>query len=555
MSDAETPARGDWSQALRRLVDGVWNHRHIVIGLDLDSVASACFVQRLYPEARVIALYDTEHLIMVDSSASLIDIESALWLDQDVLGGFLCLGQHLVTADCSAPLWNRNAASFNPNEFFGQRFEHSFRRNGAMPDCFGSGKASAATVSDLYKSQNKAKFPFSTLCMLLHVYDDKWSRNNYVDAVVRHADSVAATLHDFPRNSATWMALMFTEQSDNHDSAAAKPYTSSPQSQLSQILGETQHLFRPGWSAMGCECNHCRALDDATNSARSTCLCVECQTLCERRRSDGAAFVSHVQLMVRLERLMPHHFDSMSRMPAALDRFGHNASKNAGVNTASATDKRTEDLYAMYAQIVDGPLDSLIASPSSDLSSSVSLPSAKRARFADNCSVPQHAYVSRLDWRKLFSGHQGLTLRTFGASSRKLDSAFDSKRFLRELNAFYCDVSQHAFPTAAAAADHTGAQLFDHFVVHSIGKPRTTNISRKRGATDTMVFARSKLLPLNEFLKALNVFSYAIMEGGQFNSDGTQSGMLRYTPTSGALTSAEYLLAKFAKNNTTIEKQ
>lgn len=420
---------------MRNTVENVWDHRSIVMGLDVDSFGSATFLLKLYPEARIIALYETEYVVQLiaapaDEFARLL--KSALWVDQDVLQNVLCVGQHLITGDCKDRLPERNVDSFNPNEFFSQQFAHSFRTDNTM-------LAIRDDATDCFQSVMRAKCPYSTLMLLLHAFDARWSRNAFVDTLVRHADSVASNILNYKINCEAWRRVLFAPAD----------------SQINRLVLETQRIYRNG----------------------GECLCAACAAANETAAQKQKALHAHLELMVELERSMPHYFDVRSR-------------------------KRDRDQCE--------------SSKAHQIRKLLLLRNDNANRNNDNgtgkSGVCTHEPIS--DWLSVLTGgYQGLKL----GLEKKFGPEFCKEDFLGDLNAVCQTVAVLAFGVAVPR--------FETFIHHSVNKARTTRICVIDGATSVFVGANATYLPLHQFIKQAQLFSYAIL-------DGTT---IRYTCTGGTL--------------------
>jgi len=425
-------------------LEKVWDHRNIVIGLDIDSIASALFLQSLYPEARIVALYDTEHIIVLQENVCFAtDVLGALWLDQDILHGVLSVGQHLITGDCDLALFGRNAHSFNPNEYFQQKYAHSFRRNDLM--------ANVDADTDCTNSVMRAKYPYSTLMLLLHTYDRRWSRNAFMDAVLRHADSVGSNIRYYARNCEAWRRLLFA--------APTRQQSTTGASQIDSFLRETQQIYN-AHTGHHCLCEHCNSEKPENH---------------KRRR----ALQNHLRLMLDLHELMPNSFDSLSRK--SIDIAGNGVCQQN------------------QARVV---IDKLAEPP------------LKRAKVGCTNELAN-------SWLNLFRGYQGLKLSAY-QQENKMDCLFDKEEFLCDLNAFCRTVG-----TRALNMPQSSVPTFAHFRAHTINRSEKRHIKYDRSSRRTVVCDKSGLLiPLNDFLKSRNVFSYAIIEEHK----------IRYTAVGGCLT-------------------
>lgn len=272
-----------WTDHLQNLIYNVWDRKYVVVGLDCDSLGCAAIIKRVFPEAEIVALYDTEYICQLQAGP-VKDFkkkyESALWLDQDVSNCFLCIGQHLITGDCTEPIPERNPHSFNPNVFFNQKFRDSFRTNSSMRPL--------DSASDCLQSFTKAKCPFSTTILLLHFFDEFWTRNAKLDAFLMHADSVGYNFINYEINCEAWRRLLF-------DSG----------SQINDLLVEMQSVYSKFWRPKcGSQC-FCEKAND--------CICETCSQMCESRKSQRQRIINHLQLMKSLKQTMPNYFDALSR--------------------------------------------------------------------------------------------------------------------------------------------------------------------------------------------------------------------------------------------------
>ena len=475
----DEPKKDEWVQKLRNTIINVWDKRTIVIGLDIDSIASAVFLQTLYPGARVVALYDTENIIVVQDNVSFADdVLGALWLDQDVLLNLLSIGQHLITADCDqGPLEGRNQHSFNPNELFEQCFLHSFRQNVIM--------GTITDDTDCADSANRAKFPYSTLMLLLHAFNDQWRRNDFVDAVLRHADSVGSNVNKYSTNCEAWRRLLFDTR----------------QSQINLFLQETKRIYNSSYAGVPCACRYCES--NRNNVIKKQCICEYCAQQCSARAAVRNVLQSHLSLMADLEQKMPHYFDSLSR--ASVDI----ATNSGGVTKASKSEQIMQQLQRLRRR--------------EDGGGACLEPPNKRMRFScTEQTVDQ--------WLALFSGYQGLMLK-HSATNTKMCDQFDSKLFLSDLNAFYAYIAENC---AFAAPDRQQRPLqhFDCFVSHRVNRPDKTKIQRGYDEVAkrirTMVYDKyhCQYRPFDDFIREKNIFSYAIIEADK----------LRYTAQGGCLT-------------------
>lgn len=330
----ENKERLPWASKVLHTIENIWDHRHIVIGLDVDSFACAALMQTIYPEARVVALYDAAQIIVLSSNITRQEIKSALWLDQDVLENVLCVGQHLITGDCVNDLSNRNVDSFNPNHYFEQRLEDSFRRCRYDFDF--------------------AKYPFSTLAMLLYVFDGRWTRNECIDAVIRHADSTGYNVRCYRKNCLNWADRMFPSPST-----------------IANVFCETFALYSDRVETQ-CVCESCRR--------NPSCHCQACVELCREKKRRHGALQAHLALMLQMESLAPTHFDSMSRSNADY------ASSNAAKLKSKSDAMRQLLLAANFSSAHDEPL-------------------SKKAKQTCNRAFPASS------WLQHFRGYQGLHLR------------------------------------------------------------------------------------------------------------------------------------------------
>jgi len=439
MSEKPTSA---WVAALRNTIENVWDHELIVIGLDIDSFASACILQKRYPTARVIGLYETEYIVqLVQCSQAEFQamLRRALWVDQDVLGNFLCIGQHLTTGDCKEPIPGRNVNSFNPNVFFNQPYAYACRQNTEMQ--------AITDATDLMAANMRSKYPYSTLVMLLHVYDTYWERNDNLDALIRHADSAAANMYQYSINCDVWRRLMFNDAS-----------------QVSKLLLTTHSIYSHQWKpACDKNCTGCRI------HMKRDCVCAHCSIGCASRLATRKAFQLHVECMVNLEKSMPRYFDCLSRK----------------------VDKKKKVVGSGEMRKI---LDSNVADDTETVEQE-----AKRARTSGTC---KHQYVSM--WIDLFGGYQGLKL---GKCQGKLRPNFDTDKFLVALQAGYAFVAT-AF---GIANPQVFATAFPHFVQCACTTTIFSSRNQAGHVVTKVASCDGSEKPLNEFITQDKIFSYAIL--------------------------------------------
>ena len=272
-----------WVQHVKNLIENEWDQKYIVIGIDCDSMLCASILKLRYPNAKIIGLYETEYLVQVQpgTKAEFKDqFKKALWLDQDILYGFLCIGQHMVTGDCLENIPKRNQKSFNPNEFYKQEYQHSFRTEFNM--------SLLKESTDCEKSCIKAKCPFSTAMLLLHIYDDLWTRNPMLDTLIMHADSFGYNLTIYPTNCEAWRRLLFNSGS-----------------QINDIICEMQKVYNHRWRPICSEDHNCCEMNN--------CYCEECAKICLARKKQRILLERHFRFMETLQNLMPNYFDKESR--------------------------------------------------------------------------------------------------------------------------------------------------------------------------------------------------------------------------------------------------
>ena len=273
-----------WINHVKQLIEKEWDQKYIMMGLDCDSMLCACILRICFPTSQIVGLYDTEYVVQLQNVTKpefKQQIKRALWVDQDVLCNFLCIGQHLTTGDCIQNISSRNENSFNPNEFFKQQYIDSFRTDSTTD--------SLTEQTDCRKSSVKSKCPFSTAMLLLHVFDDQWKRNKELDTILMHADSIGYNLLVYSKNCEAWRRLLFETE----------------KSQINDLLCEMQKVYDRNWRPLCTQDHDCKKMND--------CYCQECSNLCSIRAEQRNKIQRHFQLMCSLRDLMPDYFDADSR--------------------------------------------------------------------------------------------------------------------------------------------------------------------------------------------------------------------------------------------------
>lgn len=266
-----TKNKKDWEAAIRHLVVNVWDKRYIVIGFDIDAICSGLFLQHLYPQAQIIAAYDTNavfQLMNMEKEEFRRALITALWVDQDVLNNLLCIGQHATTSECTQPIPDKNSNSFNPNEFFDQPFSMSFEKNiPRMPKGYPP------------EGLPRSKCPYSTFILLLHAFDEKWTRNEMFDALIRHCDSVASNIRNYGSNCEAWQRLLFE----------------GTNSQINQIMLETFDVYKPP-------------------RLQTECVCIFHANADESLRKKRKVFDQQIELMQSIKDIAGRFHDTFSRV-------------------------------------------------------------------------------------------------------------------------------------------------------------------------------------------------------------------------------------------------
>ena len=273
-----------WIDHLKNLFENQWNQKYIVMGLDCDSMLCACIIKLRYPNAQIVGIYETEYMVQLQNGTKAEfreQFKKALWLDQDILSGFLCIGQHLITGDCLENIPLRNKNSFNPNEFFQQEYKDSFRTDST------TSKIDDAT--DCRRSSAKSKCPFSTAMLLLHFFDNFWKRNKYLDTFIMHGDSIGYNLLVYSTNCEAWRRLLF-----------------SSGSQINDLVCEMQKVYNKNWIPNCIIENHdCKKMNN--------CYCKDCSKKCQIRNDQRVVILRHFDLMANLQNIMQNYFDAESR--------------------------------------------------------------------------------------------------------------------------------------------------------------------------------------------------------------------------------------------------
>lgn len=182
---------GSWRVALTSVLDD-WDGDRLVISPDVDGLLSAALVCQLRG-ARVVGIYTTTHLLLGDG-ATRSDAREALWLDHDISHpGVRCIGQHLVLHSPGDTLPLRHPVSFNPNHYFGQTYQESFRG---------------------FKGSTRDKYPFGTIHLLMEGLGVSAPEPaSPAASLLAHADGTWAATLDYATNCALWERLMFSSGS------------------------------------------------------------------------------------------------------------------------------------------------------------------------------------------------------------------------------------------------------------------------------------------------------------------------------------------------------
>lgn len=166
-----------------------WDETYLISSPDVDGLLSASILSKAC-NAQLIGLYTTRHLLLFDQFTP-EDALRALWIDHDINHKSIqCIGQHLVMHAGVDRLSTRHPFCFNPNIHYEQTYQESF---GGV------------------RSTSRDKYPFATCHMLLSFFGlDTNSLNNKEKALLAHADSTFANIHNYARNCAIWKDLMFS---------------------------------------------------------------------------------------------------------------------------------------------------------------------------------------------------------------------------------------------------------------------------------------------------------------------------------------------------------
>jgi hypothetical protein len=178
-----------WIQGLEGVLSHTENSRHeIVISPDVDGLLSAA-VLAFHRPVHIIGAYTTTHLLL-GKGITKQQAANALWLDHDVSEpGVRCVGQHLVLLNETDSLPRREPVSFNPNIWFPQSWDKSFKGS--------SGK-------------KRDKYPFGTAHFLASALDLSTRFTSPAQiALFAHADGTWRTVVDYFANAEIWQSLMF----------------------------------------------------------------------------------------------------------------------------------------------------------------------------------------------------------------------------------------------------------------------------------------------------------------------------------------------------------
>ncbi len=298
----------DFLPSIRHVVENVWDHQYVVCGQDCDSLACYILLKLKYPHCQLIGLYDCEYVVQLipDNEESFQKkLYSALWVDQDVLNGILCVGNHLCTTLCTVPVKLRNPQSFNPNDFFGVK-------------------------------RQQDKFPYSTAFMLFAAFENLWERSAEIDTLLMHADSAGENMCNYSINCNDWKNRVFPVGSKIHT-----------------LIEEMQKVYVKNWS------HTCDSYCPTKKQTVSACICNHCSDLCLVRKEQRKQLRHHLEFMVSLSNIMPHCFDPTSRKDAdingtdqqktpKIDSIGTLLSENKRTNTCK--DKKAQE----YIELLGG---------------------------------------------------------------------------------------------------------------------------------------------------------------------------------------------------------
>jgi hypothetical protein len=331
MSDTLADVRFRWEDELLRCIRG-WDRRYIVMGPDVDAMGSANCLQKIFPDAKVIGLYDLSRIWQLVKCSKKKFFEmmlDALWVDHDVLWNIRCIGQHQINGE-KGPIPGRHPESFNPNVTFDQEYHNSFVPNKEMQE------------------GQRAKCPFATLIFLLHVFDDKWQRNEFIDALVRHADSTGQNMAKYRKNCQKWLSTLFEGTG----------------TQVEALLKESLEIYKD--------------LDLFTTKRIG--VCKECAALATDRHKIREALLAEIRLKLRCLELGGEKYFSVASHDG-------NSAKGKQAELEGYLKRDSVTSPSSVADITDG-----------------TEPAAKRSRVEHHCNELLG------DWLNALGGFQGLKM-------------------------------------------------------------------------------------------------------------------------------------------------
>jgi len=224
-------ANMSWIQGLESVLSHTENGRHeVIISPDVDGLLSAA-VLAFHRPVHIIGAYTTTHLLL-GKGVTKRQAANALWLDHDVSEpGVRCVGQHLVLLDEKDSLPRREPVSFNPNIWYPQAWDKSFRGS--------SGK-------------KRDKYPFGTAHFLASALglSAKFTSPAQL-ALFAHADGTWRTVVDYFANAEIWQSLMFPDDpliEKLMDGYQSQPKHLEAHSQLIKILLDSGIKSQPSRS-------------------------------------------------------------------------------------------------------------------------------------------------------------------------------------------------------------------------------------------------------------------------------------------------------------------